>query len=137
MIQYLNIFAIILVLCSGNDTKTIILKQSAKDNSIVINKLIFDNPNTNEVLFGNGIDGYKILYSDSTSKFEQKLSIYRYTTLLELDSFRVRTVITQGVVIDNIDRAVLIRDTVIFKKPYKDTFYIEIDLPKFKLPNDK
>lgn len=136
MIQYINILAILLLLFTGDDPKTIILKQSAQDNSIVINEFVFDNPETNEELFRSRIDGYNLLYSDSIAKIEQKLSIYKYSILLDLDSFRIRTATTQGVVIDNIDRAVLIRDTVIFKKPYKDTLYIEIDLPKFILPDD-
>lgn len=137
MIKFINILAIILVLSTGDDPKTIILKQSAQDNSIVINEFVFDNPETNEELFRGRFDGYNTLNSDSISKFEQKLSIYRYATLLELDSFRIRTATTQGVVIDDIERGVLIIDTVVFKKPYKDTIFIEIDLPKFKLPEDK
>lgn len=137
MIQYINILAIILVLSIGDNAKTIILKQSAKDNSIVINEFVFDNPETNEELFRGRFDGYNLLYSDSIAKFEQKLSIYRYAILLDLDSFRIRTATTQGVVIDDIERAVLKIDTAVYKKPYKDTIYIEIDLPKFKLPDDK
>ena len=136
MIQYINILAFLLVLSTGDDPKTIILKQSAKDNSTVINKFIFDNPKTNEVLFRNGIDGFNILYSDSITNFEQKLSIYRYATLFELDSFRIRTYIVQGVLINDIEKGTTLWDTVVFKKPYKDTIFIEIDLPKFKLPED-
>lgn len=131
----INIIIALLFSSTISNVETIILKQSAKDNSIVLNRFIFENPRNDELLFTSEITGLKSLDSNRIDMFDLNLSESKYSSLFELDSFQIRTVITQVVLIDDIERAVLIRDTVVIKKPYNDTIFIEINLPKYKLPD--
>lgn len=131
IVLIISIFFMFSCISNITSSKTIVLKQSAKDDCALKSRFRVEDLLNNELIFNFDSDRLYIIDADSTIFLKMSFSTTRINKLFSKDSIRIISYYTQIVLVDDKELAKEIIDTTFFYRPYKDTLCIVSKLDKF------